>query len=313
MKIYFNRRPVDGPWGGGSKVLTAIVKECTIRGHEVFFEEQIVRNDLDIIFCIDPRPSQKVSYSDLYSRKNDRNILIQRVGDLGTHGKPELFDMVAKTAPVADKIVFPSNWSLNILRSRVNLTNSCRVIENAPLEDFFVSKKIQKDFSGKIRIVSHHWSDNSMKGFEIYDKLDEFCEKSDGRYEFTFIGRKPKTFTPKNYVEPQDVKGLVEILPKHHIYITASKKEAGANHVLEAMALGLPVLYHVEGGSINEYCQDYGISYKNSEGLIKILEEKLPELDKLQREMNFTRSSVQMAKEYVDMFEESYHESQYKH
>lgn len=313
MKIYFNRRPVSGPWGGGSKVLSAIVKECIIRGHEVFFEEQISQLDPDIIFCIDPRPSQKVKYSDLYDRKNVRNVLIQRVGDLGTHGKPELFDMVAKTATLADMIIFPSNWSLDLLKSRVNLKSECAVIENAPLEDFFLDKKSEKNFLGKIRIVSHHWSDNEMKGFEIYEKLDEFCEKSEGKYEFTFIGRKPKSFSPKNYIEPLDIKGLVEVLPKNHIYITASKREAGANHVLEAMALGLPVLYHSEGGSINEYCRDYGISYKTLEDLNKVLREEMPTLERIQKEMNYTRRSTQMAKEYVDVFEERFYENQYKH
>lgn len=312
MKIYFNRRPVGGPWGGGSKVLNAITQECRNRGHELFFEEQI-QKDVDVIFCFDPRSTQKVGYDDLRRQKSDKNVLIQRVGDLGTHGKPELFDLVSKTAPIADKVIFPSNWALNFLKSRVKLTNECLVIKNAPLENFFVHRNSHKNFTDKIRIVSHHWSDNVMKGFEVYEELDRFCERNKERYDFTFIGRKPSSLNLKNYIEPQDIEGLIRILPSHHVYITASKREAGANHVLEALALGLPVLYHIDGGSINEYCQDYGISYKNSEDLIKILEEKLPELDRLQREMNFTRSSVQMAKEYVDMFEESYHESQHKH
>ena len=59
---------------------------------------------------------------------------------------------------------------------------------------------------------------------------------------------------------------------------TASLEEAGANHVLEAMASGLPVLYRAGGGSINEYCKDYGIEYDSKEsmidGLIRITKEK---------------------------------------
>jgi hypothetical protein len=41
MKIYFNRRPVSGPWGGGSKILSKIVTEARRRSHSVFFEEEL--------------------------------------------------------------------------------------------------------------------------------------------------------------------------------------------------------------------------------------------------------------------------------
>ena len=63
-------------------------------------------------------------------------------------------------------------------------------------------------------------------------------------------------------------KKLIDVLPYHDIYVTASIEEAGANHVLEAMACGIPVFYHVAGGSISEYCKDYGIAYKDFDELI---------------------------------------------
>ena len=46
-------------------------------------------------------------------------------------------------------------------------------------------------------------------------------------------------------------------MPRYDVYLTASREEAGANHVLEAMAAGLPVIYHDAGGSIPEYCKKY--------------------------------------------------------
>ena len=57
-------------------------------------------------------------------------------------------------------------------------------------------------------------------------------------------------------------------LCSHDIYITASIEEAGANHVLEAMASGLPVVYHEAGGSIVDYCKDYGLSFASFEELL---------------------------------------------
>jgi hypothetical protein len=36
------------------------------------------------------------------------------------------------------------------------------------------------------------------------------------------------------------------------VYITASEHEAGANHIMEASAVGLPVLFNASGGSMME-------------------------------------------------------------
>jgi hypothetical protein len=303
MKIYFNRRPNPGPWGGGSKVLSAIVEEAQRRKHQVFFEEELHKsNSFDIYFCLDPRSTQHVSYMDmlLKRRNNSNSKIVQRIGDLGTHGKPELFDIVSQTARLSDVLIYPSFWAKNYLG--LNHKND-KVIANAPLKDFFLNtNKLQ--FSNTIKIVSHHWSNNQMKGFDLYQELDEFCINSKGEYSFLFVGRKPEGVNLTNYLGPQDTQSLSRILPENHLYITASKKEAGANHVLEAMAAGLPVLYHCEGGSINEYCQNNGMSYNNFENLKDILKNKKTEFENLYKESCYVRNSHDMSKEYLDFLEE---------
>jgi hypothetical protein len=303
MKIYFNRRPALGPWGGGSKVLSAIIEECLARNYQVFFEEEITKKDFDIIFCIDPRPSQFVDFNSLLQKRllNPKSKLIQRVGDLGTHGKPELFDLVKITSQISDFLIFPSEWAKDYLQPK---NSNYAIIQNAPLKDFIVTsdKKVDQNL---LSIVSHHWSNNSAKGFEIYKFLDEFCNHEND-YEFTFIGRKPENLQIKNYVHPLDVEGLVKELPKHNVYITASKLEAGANHVLEAMALGLPVLYHKDGGSINEYCKNFGMMYSTLEELVFILKNRKKDL--LSLNVDYKRSSKDMAEDYVNLFEDI-HES----
>lgn len=302
MKVYFNRRPTPGPWGGGSKVLFAIIEECLARNHEVYFEEAIRNsNNFDILFCIDPRPNQSVDYKEVLFKKsqNPGTKLVQRIGDLGTHGKPELFSLLRAIVRFPDVIIFPSEWARNYLSPPEN--KRCHVIPNAPLQQFIIPRQ-SKTFPEKLNIVSHHWSNNSLKGFEVYKSLDDYCI-STGKATFTFIGRKPDNISLTNYVPPQDVDGLVSKLPEHHIYVTASKQEAGANHVLEAMALGLPVLYHKDGGSINEYCKNYGVVYENFDGLIHIIENKKDELQSIANSTAYQRSSKDMAKEYVDLFE----------
>ena len=47
MKIYFNRKPVTGPWGGGNKTLTAITDKLLQTGHNVVYE---LEEEIDLIF-----------------------------------------------------------------------------------------------------------------------------------------------------------------------------------------------------------------------------------------------------------------------
>jgi predicted glycosyltransferase len=206
---------------------------------------------------------------------------------------------------MADLVVFPSAWARD--RAAINNKNLA-VIPNAPLNDFIVERESYK-LGNPIRLVTHHWSNNTMKGFDVYEELDNFCKKS-GKFTFTFIGRKPDDVLLQNHIPPQDIQGLVDLLPKHDIYITASRQEAGANHVLEAMGMGLPVLYHSDGGSINEYCNERGLAYDNARMLIEILEKE--DLHNMLKMPKYTYSSDIMAKSYVDMIECVF-ASQYKH
>lgn len=302
MLVFFNRLPVTGPWGGGSKVLSAIIAECEKRGHSV---TNVFDRKVDLIFCMDPRPSSNYNYSTLLQlRERDSAPIIQRVGDLGTHGKPELYDLVRATEKYSDFFVFPSSWALEYSGfSRKN----CFIIENAPLSRF-VNKKEKKSLGSPVSLVTHHWSNNPLKGFDFYSELDSHCSTSEN-LSFTYIGRAPAGVNFCNHMDPMDVEDLVKNVGDKDIYITASKKEAGANHVLEAMALGLPVLYHEDGGSIPEYCKDRGFSFRSLDDVIAILNDA----EKMKKASNFrpyTRDASDMAKEYVDLFERA-HESKH--
>lgn len=305
MRIFFNREPVPGPWGGGSKVLTSIIDQCLVRGHEITFD---VNSRSNIIFCIDPRPHQNFNFETLLlMRSRDKSKLVQRIGDLGTHGKPDLFKIVNETNIHADHLIFPSNWAKDKLKTE---HKNVSVIYNAPLKQFKI-KNSEPDKVSTIpyRIVTHHWSNNALKGFETYDVLDKFCHESPD-HSFTYIGRKPVTSNFRNYIEPQNVEGLTKEFFKQNLYLTASKQEAGANHVLEAIAAGLPVIYHKDGGSIVEYCQDYGIMYRNDEELFSILND-YSMLDSLTKNMKkYSRDSTDMATQYVELIE-AIHENKY--
>ena len=262
VKIYINREPVVGPWGGGNKTLSGLVEELSKKADVVY---NLDHKDIDVLFCFDPRPnSSGVWYKNLleYREKFGAKI-IQRVGDIGTHGKPDLTNLVYQSSHMSDFVIFPSDWS----RKSISFKNkNYLVVPNSPLPDFFRFRKNSKP-GDTLKIVTHHWSTNEMKGFDIYQDLGKIA--NDLKIEFTYIGRYPSetSCTGINIIGPKDKDELSKILPEHDVYLTASMYEAGANHVLEGIASGLPVIYRDTGGSIPEYICGYGLEYTGMQDL----------------------------------------------
>jgi hypothetical protein len=270
VKIYVNRKPVSGPWGGGNKTLQALV-ETLKKKHEVTYA---LDDDVDIIYCQDPKPGPDgLWYQDFLNHKMKFGTkIVQRVGDVGTHRGPQITKLVQETATYSDIVIFPSDWSRHAIG--FNKTNYF-VIHNAPNDSFYAHRdtSLQLKRKDQLRVVTHHWSTNDMKGFEIYEALGKYAKDNDF-LDFSYIGRYSDKFEHDGLTleEPKGAEELAKMLPTNDVYLTASKLEAGANHVLEGLACGLPVLYRSGGGSIDEYCCQYGLQYTNFEELLTVLE-----------------------------------------
>ena len=119
-----------------------------------------------------------------------------------------------------------------------------------------------------LKIVTHHWSPNKMKGFDVYKELDQLIITDEWRdkIKFTYIGNLPNDFKFKNtkVIKPISGKDLGFELSRHHVYITASNNEPAGMHHIEGALSGLPILY-IESGGITEYCKNYGVCFNNSE------------------------------------------------
>jgi len=278
MKIYLNRSPIKGPWGGGNKTVMTLADRLQSEGHEIVYK--LDKPEIDILFCFDPRPNHFGEwYQHVLNYKNDhpQAKIIQRVGDLGTHGKPELTNLVEQTINFSDFLIFPSEWAKE---KSGFVGENYKVIHNAPLNIFHSFKNIPKQ-NEKIELVTHHWSTNPKKGFDIYKFLDE--NLAHDKFNFTYIGRIPSGFEFKNTTHIDatgDDEFLAKKLSNSDIYVTASEEEAGANHVLEGLAAGLPMVYHKNGGSINNYCSNYGIEYDSVENVLEKLELVVTNLNK---------------------------------
>ncbi len=273
MKVVFiNRKPISGPWGGGNKFVRILENKLKRKGYRVTYD---LSPDVNFIFCFDPRPDAKgVWYQDFINHRHKFNSkIIQRVGDVGTHSKPELTHLVSQTVDISDFVIFPSEWAKNFIDYK---RDNYKIIYNAPLEVFHTNKKKDIKNISSIKVVTHHWSTNPKKGHEFYEYLGKKIEnKAIKDIEFTFIGRycDKSSSAGIRKLSPMNEKELSVELPKHDVYLTASIEEAGANHVLEAMAAGLPIVYRKGGGSIEEYCKDYGICYEKKSEMVQSLKD----------------------------------------
>ena len=285
QKVYVNKKPVKGPWGGGNKFVRKLSDYLTSLGYKVTYN---LTKDVDIIFCFDPRPnSEGLWYQHFLDHKfNYGSKIIQRVGDIGTHSKPDLTNLVKETIKLSDFIIFPSIWAKNTIGYD---KQNYEIVENAPLSIFYNHAKSNNLISNKIKVVTHHWSTNIKKGYDYYEYLGgQIKEGNLPNIEFTFIGRFNHDYSSEgiNLIDPMDEMQLSIELPKHDVYLTASIEEAGANHVLEALACGLPVVYRKNGGSIAEYCNGFGVEYDNVKTMVSSINNCTKSCVKYTRSMN---------------------------
>ncbi len=294
MKIYINRQPRFGPWGGGAKTINRLAELFLSKGHTVVYSLQ---ENIDVIFCFDPRPNafgENIDHMYAYRKANPKTKIIQRVGDLGTHSKPHLTDLVKYCLDRSDYFIFPSQWSKEWIGFK---GENCDVIDNAPMEIFYDNRNTNLQLGDQVRVVTHHWSTNPKKGFDMYQKFEEWCKNKN--ISFHYIGQLPAGVEFSNRTKPISAEELSKELPKYDIYLTASEEEAGANHVLEAMAAGLPVVYRKSGGSIHNYCNYYGEGYSEFEGMVEEINKVIKNYStSKQRVLEYTNTNDLVVSEY---------------
>jgi glycosyltransferase involved in cell wall biosynthesis len=100
--------------------------------------------------------------------------------------------------------------------------------------------------------MSNSWSTNERKGFDL---LVEFSRLPG--VEVRHIGRWPENLNPENVIllGPRRQPEVAELLRDGDYFVFPSQFDACSNVVVEALASGLPVIYHNSGGT-PELCQE---------------------------------------------------------
>tara|TARA_R110000796_G_scaffold187972_2_gene304923 strand:+ start:510 stop:1436 length:927 start_codon:yes stop_codon:yes gene_type:complete len=271
MKILINRRPVDGPWGGGNLLVKAFCSQMIKKGHTIIHK---LEDDIDAIMLQDPRPeSEGISINEAvqYRVENPKTKIIQRINECDARKNTKnVDDMLLECSKYIDATIFVSEWIKNYHLKNGWLCNNNHVIYNGINFDHF--KKRKKKNNGKINIVTHHWSNNVLKGFDVYDMLDEFVNKNK-EFSFSYIGRCRGTFKNTNVIKPLIGKNLGLELSKYDVYVSASRFDPGPNHILESLACEIPTYVFKDGGGCVEFAgSDH--SYDSFDKLEEILKNR---------------------------------------
>jgi hypothetical protein len=295
---------------GGGNFFVENLKDYLINlNYKVVF---VLQENIDIILVIDPRKNpiygKQYSIDEIiqYKNNNPQVKIIHRVNecDIKREIQINLEPLLIKTMKIADHVVFISEWLENYFINKYNLNIKSSSILNGCNQKHFFPLKEEK-FKDKIKIITHHFSNNYLKGFHIYNELDKILPKLEN-IEFTYVGNYNDKYKPHNIKLLPCTGGikLGDIIRQHDIYLTATQNEPGGMHHIEAQSCGLPILFCKGGGGVKEVCENVGEEFSN-------IEEMLEKLNKIKNNYNDYvdkidydfLSSERCCKEYLKIIE----------
>lgn len=310
MKLLINRQPKRTPWGGGSHFVTLFSDYMSKMGHTVVHEFSY---GINAILMIDPRPEDAINDVNrilAYRMLNPKVKIVHRINDSDIPRGTAFLDQlnIESNKSVADHTVFISRWlqqyyvskGFDADRPSTVITNGCDLSTFSPSNRSPIQDR-------KLKIVTHHWSDNFNKGFDAYISIDKYLEEFDD-IEFTYVGRYFKDYKPQKtrMIAPLYGKDLAAELSKHDVYLTGARYEACGMHHIEGAACGMPVIYHDDGGGVVEMCMRYGARYNTIESLvdaIKYVRQNYVEYQEKLAQHRPSLSSELMCSEYRKIFE----------
>jgi hypothetical protein len=311
VKVSINYRRVEGPWGGGNRVVAAIEGALQARGDRVV--QHLDDPDIDIVLIVDPRrrnpqitytPGQALGYVE---RVNPRCAVVHRINECDERKGTRTMNLRLRTANYcADHTVFVASWlkDLDVWRRE---TEASVILGGG--DDTIFKRDTARIWDGvaPFRLVTHHWGNHPNKGLDVYTVLDAMLGTAPwrGRVQFAHIGNKPKGAALANidWLPPQDGPPLAAAVADHHAYLTASISEPSGNHHIEGALTGMPILYRRSGG-LPEYCAPYGIGFDGPGDFPQALDAFMKAYPVLKPKLaDYPHSSTRMAAQFLELFD----------
>ena len=313
MKIAIGYRVVIGPWGGGNAFFNGLGKHFLSAGHEVVTD--LCDGDVDIILLADPRrlSTTSISFNAAWryvERRNPNAVIVHRINECDERKNTKTMNArLRRCNEVADFTVFVGSWLRDLKVWCPDLNFGDQTILNGSDGAVFSPKGFCPwDGKAPLKLITHHWGGNWMKGFDVYTQIDDML--SDPRWRerisFTYLGNLPKNFRFKNALHllpERDVK-IAKTLRQHHAYVTGSLNEPGGNHQNEAAQCGLPVLY-LQSGCMPEYLEGYGIGYRSADAFKKALDDLMANYpEALESIATYPNNLAKTCQEYEALFDD---------
>lgn len=297
--IYINDPPRFGPWGGGAQFVNSFYVHASDDDRIEFIECQQGDVPLDniLITSLDSDPLRGgVGFGQVHGYKTyikpDARLFLRVNENDARKGTSGVDEKLLIASQHLDGTIFVSKWLQDYFNDKGWKCKNQTVIYNGVDQKTFTPSKRDAD-RRPINLVTHHWSDNWMKGFDIYEKLDSYVE-SNPNYTFTYIGRHRANFRNTKHVRPLWGKELGNALGENDVYISASRFDPGPNHILESLACGLPTYVHAEGGG--------SIEFAGADHVFKNWEELQNLLDAQKFEQNKSAINLRTWKECVEQY-----------
>ena len=288
--ISFNMKPVRGPWGGSSPFVQQMTTWLKGWGCRICYD---LRPGVDLIVLIDPRKASNKPYDtkDIrrYRQQYPTTRVLHRVNECDARKGTDFMDaMLEDASSVADVSVFISEWLRDyFVEKGFDPNRPHEVIYNgADPAVFHPVARRGLDPERPMRLITHHWSNHWMKGFDVYQEVDHMiAEGKLPNTQLVVVGRWPEELTWKTAETHPACSGkkLARLLRTGDVYLTASRREPCGMHHVEGAQCGLPLLYHEDGGGIPEAGRRYGIGFTDNVG---------ESVEKMRRDFSDYRSRV---------------------
>jgi len=264
--IAVNLVPRRGSWGGANQWTSQVTRSLRACGYRVRHD---LRAPVDAIVMTHTGLSPFTSFGaddvGRYLQRYPGTPCLHRINDNDRRkGTTEMDALLARSNAVATHTVFVSEW-LRDHHASSWFDVSCphSVIEPGADPSVFHPLGQRPPGEGEpFRIVTHHWSPNWSKGFDIYAEVDEAIASGRLRgFELWVIGRWPQDlhWRSARTFAPASGQKLAALLRQCHLYISASRDEPGAMHVVEGLQCGLPLVYHPDSGGTVTMGRRYGV------------------------------------------------------
>ncbi len=285
--VAFNMRPSTGPWGGSGAFVNQMEAYLRRQGYGVRYD---LKRPVDVIVLIDPREdleNKAFGCCEIaaYTQRNPGARVLHRINECDQRKATPFMDaLLAEANRLADQTVFISDWLCDYHAQRWfdRAKPHCCIYNGADPRFFHPVGNRPFRKGDRLRLVTHHWSSHPLKGFDIYEEVDDLIAADKlTNVELLVVGQWPESIRWKwaRTSPPKSGRELADLLRSCHVYLTASRWEPCGMHHVEGAQCGLPLLYHEEGGGIVEAGLRYGLGYRDDiAGAIDRVRDAYPQL-----------------------------------